>query len=87
MELDNDQGNYIIVDDGTEYKEDTEIDNEEVLIEIKQEESLFERAFHEMRQSLMENYDIEKKETKEEEQKRKKKEQLEKQWEIIENVK
>ena len=82
MEKDEEQNNYIVVDDGTEYKEDPEFDDEKELIEIKQEESLFESAFNEMQQSLMDN-DLDKEKTKEEEKRKKEKEQLAKDWEII----
>ena len=88
MEKDEQQNNCIVVDYGTEYKEDPEVDDEKELIEIKQEESFFESAFREMRQSLMENNndnsDLGKDKAKEEEElKKKKKEELAKEWEIV----
>ena len=83
METEEQQTNYIVVDDGTEYKENQEIDDEKELIAIKQEESFFESAFNEMRESLMENDPEQEKAKKEEELKKKKKEKIIKEWEIV----
>ena len=83
METEEQQTNYIVVDDGTEYKEDQEVDDEKELIEIKQEESFFESAFNEMRESLMENDPEQEKAKKEEELKQKTKEKIKKEWEIV----